>query len=463
MIEHTAKLEMNDLIAAFGLDRANIELIHVYHECNGIFINLTLNVKEHTCPLCKTPTTKIKDYRIKKIKHSVLNPTPCIINYRARRYICPVCHKSFYEDNPFTQPGSSISVATVYNVLTELKRPEATFSNIADKYFLSPSSVSLIFDNHIRISRRTLPECLCFDETYAFKSYDSDYICVLLDYTNKKIVDVLPSRKKKDLIEYFSRIPIDERKKVKYVSFDMWCTYRTVSKLMFPNCCCILDKFHVLQELSRRMQKIRVTVMNENKKTKDTLNEKQKKLRVEHKQLTPEEDERLKTASINYYLLKKFHFVLHSNDKKISDPNYEKKFNHVLERYCNLYDIYDLLIEIDPILKEAVEIKDKIHNFYKTSTHAKAKEELEEIIILCRTSQIRTINEFANTLTEWKQEIINSFIKIPSINKKMNNSLIENRNKSIKLLKHSSNGYTNWERFRKRVLYCLNDDINIKF
>lgn len=455
--------EMNDFTTAFGLDRSNLQLLHVYHESNGIFIDLTLNVKEHHCPLCQSPTTKIKDYRVKKIKHSVLNPVPCTIHYRARRYICPVCGKTFYEDNPFTYSGSSISVATVYNVLNELKRPEATFTYVAEKYNLSPSSVANIFDNHIKVSRRALPECLSFDETYAFKSVDSDYICVLLDYTNKKIVDVLPSRRKRYLMDYFFNIPLKERQQVKYVSFDMWETYRAISKIMFPCCKCIVDKFHLLQELSRRVTKIRVNVMNENKKIKDELIEKRKNLKKDHKLLPPEDEETLKIASINYYLLKKFNFVLYSNDPKISNPNIEKQFNRVLNRYCNLFDIYNLIIDIDDKLREAVEIKDQIHNFYRTSTYENAKEDLEEIIIKCRSSSIRTINEYANTLTEWKQEIINSFIKIPSINRKMNNALIENRNKTIKLLKHSSNGYTNWNRFRSRVLYCLNDDIPIKF
>ena len=72
------------------------------------------------------------------------------------------------------------------------------------------------------------------------------------------------------------------------------------------------------------------------------------------------------------------------------------------------------------------------------------------------------LQEYSKTLIEWKQEIINSFIKVPTINKKMNNALIENRNKSIKLLKHSSNGYTNWDRFMNRVLFCLNEDSTFK-
>ena len=34
--------------------------------------------------------------------------------------------------------------------------------------------------------------------------------------------------------------------------------------------------------------------------------------------------------------------------------------------------------------------------------------------------------------------------------------IVENRNKTIKLIKHASNGYLNWERFRNRILYTLN-------
>ena len=72
------------------------------------------------------------------------------------------------------------------------------------------------------------------------------------------------------------------------------------------------------------------------------------------------------------------------------------------------------------------------------------------------------MNEFAKTLTNWKKEILNSFIPI-TIGKtttKVNNALIENRNKVIKTIKRNSNGYTNWERFRNRCLYSLNDDVS---
>ena len=101
-----------------------------------------------------------------------------------------------------------------------------------------------------------------FDEVFAFQSKNSPCICVLLDYNDKKIVDILPSRRKADLIQFFTAIPLEERNKVKYVCFDMWETYRSVSKLMFPNSKGVLDKFHVVAELRRcadAVNKTRIT------------------------------------------------------------------------------------------------------------------------------------------------------------------------------------------------------------
>ena len=160
---------------------------------------------------------------------------------------------------------------------------------------------------------------------------------------------------------------------------------------------------------------------------------------------------------MKYYLLKKFHWLLFTN--KVLDPNQKKKMNNKLNRYLNYYDIYDLIINMDKRLKEAAELHDRVSRFYKKETVNTAKKELEELIIAFRTSNLKEMNAFANTLVRWKQEIINSFIVIPSLNRKMTNALIENRNKSIKLIKHSSNGYQCWERFRSRCLYCLNSDV----
>ena len=66
---------------------------------------------------------------------------------------------------------------------------------------------------------------------------------------------------------------------------------------------------------------------------------------------------------------------------------------------------------------------------------------------------------FARTLMNWEKEIINGIRVFKEISyKNINNAIIENRNKIIKNIKHASNGYKNFDRFRNRILYSLRND-----
>ena len=78
-------------------------------------------MKPHACPSCGHFTSHIKEYKIKHIKHSLLNRQQCLIHYKARRFVCDFCGRSFFENNPFSSSGRSISNLTILNVLNELK------------------------------------------------------------------------------------------------------------------------------------------------------------------------------------------------------------------------------------------------------------------------------------------------------------------------------------------------------
>ena len=94
-------------------------------------------------------------------------------------------------------------------------------------------------------------------------------------------------------------IPRIEREKVKYVSFDMLNTYRIVAKHVFPNCICIVDHFHMIQDLNKRVDKVRIRVQKKYKKIKDDL-----KKKIKNKTITVEEKLELEEASRHYYVLK---------------------------------------------------------------------------------------------------------------------------------------------------------------
>lgn len=470
-MKDNAHLMQQDFLRFFNLEDKDIRSLAIHHENDEVHLSVELNPSTQHCPSCMTPTSRIHGYHLKKIKHSILNDIPCVIDYRARRYLCPRCRKTFYEPNPFTMPDSRISMMTVYNVLKDLKNPHETFTTAARRHFISTTTAQSIFDKYVHISRRTLPRITCIDEVYAYHSSKGDYVCVLLDYDSRNIIDLLPSRKKDHLINYFSFIPRSERLKVQFVCFDMWETYRIVARQMFPNAKLIIDKFHVYQELYRRVDRIRCHVMNQYSSKLKVLKKKK-----ENNTITRQELVELNEVDVHYYVLKKFNWLLFWKDKKIKkgetsktellNPNQSKRYNHKLKGYYNYDDLLRMMTSYDPILEEAVNLKDALDYFYTHCTHHTADEKLNELIRLFSSSSIKELCEFSSTLNHWHREIVNSFITVLTVIDKNNkerhlrihNAFIESRNKAIKHLKHNSNGYLNWERFRNRVLFSLNND-----
>ena len=63
-----------------------------------------------------------------------------------------------------------------------------------------------IFDDDIKyVPRRPMPEVLCLDEIRFSKDKDQQYVCILYDFHNREIVDVIRNREPY-LREYFNEI-----------------------------------------------------------------------------------------------------------------------------------------------------------------------------------------------------------------------------------------------------------------
>lgn len=464
---NTNSFSREDLALLFNIEADSIEDIGVFHTSKAINVSIRLKRKLHNCPACNFETDRIKGYTNKKILHSILTNNPCFIHYKARRHICPNCNKTFYEHNPFSHENMKISVVTVSNVLEDLKQVGETFSSVSKRYQISASTASSIFDAHVIMSRKMLPEYLCIDECYAFSGLHGDYVCVLVDYLSQHTIDLLPSRKKPYLLKYFESIPLYERKKVKLACIDMWETYRVIVKRMLPNCKVAVDKFHVIADLARKLDMIRIKVMKDNY---SKVNLEELKRVASHN--NPIAKKKLATHYLkdkNYYLLKKFNWLLKLNFQQRQeklDINIKKRYNKKFHRYLNYSDLLNLILDIDQDLKEAYYIYLDFDLFYRSANTTNAKERLEQLIERTAYSNMKEMVDFSNTLKRWKYEIINSFTVVDTyenkngytIERKINNGIIENKNRTLKLLKNNSSGYKNWERFRNRALYVLNDD-----
>ena len=426
----------------FITDMLNVELdeldsiTSIPQSDDSIVIKLKLCKKENvSCPICHGKV-KTHGYYSRKLLHSTLVNRKCTIVYQQRRYICDPCEFTFHEDNPFTSSSNGCTYETTINVLKELKHTNSTYSSTAKRFHLSPTKVQRIFDQHVDIPRKTLPEVLSVDEHY-FPNSDQDglYIFVLMDFCTGTLIDVLPDRKKDCLISYFSNIKnktfdhktgLSELNNVKYISIDLTDNYRDIAKAYFPKAIICADSFHVLKHLTDDFRKIRTRCRRNT------------------------QDETL------VYLLTKFKYIFNFGIDLDNTPRYNKHF----KRYMNYRDIISIIFNNFPELERAYELKNQYILFNRTADYKNAKEDLSDLIRKFGESNIKEYEEFYNLLINWNQEIINSFIKVKS--KRINNSYIESRNAKIERLIMNAYGFTNFKRTRNRILYCINKDDNYR-
>ncbi|MBU5981637.1 transposase, partial [Lactobacillus helveticus] len=100
-----------------------------------------------------------------------------------------------------------------------------------------------------------LPAHLAFDE---FK--ELHFIC--LDGDNHQVVQILRTRYKKTLLKYFGRFSPQARANVRTVTMDLSFYYQDIVRACFPNVQIVIDRFHMIQMLTRSFNSLRVKVMN---------------------------------------------------------------------------------------------------------------------------------------------------------------------------------------------------------
>lgn len=409
-----------------NLKEENVECIDYVTKSGVYYYRITLVSRGKFCKNCHTYTKKIHSYKEIVIEHSILIKKQLKVIYKQRRYICPVCGKTFVEDNNFISNHKKITHATVHNVLALLKDYNQTYSSVAKALNISPTLVQNIFDEHVQIKRKPLQEIICIDEFYLGKNSKNKYACMLIGFRNGLIIDVLPSRHKTYLKSYFREIPKAERDRVRYISMDMYDPYREIAHNYLKNAVCCADYFHLMKNINDILDRVRCKVMN----------------RFAHDKKSDE-----------YYLLKNKNKLLFKNSSKVSDEvfKYNKHFK------CRYTDgaVLEKILSIDEQLKEAYELKEMfvIFNMNKGDLESLSSD-LEAIINEYKLSSIDEFNIFGKTLESWKTEVLNSFITYE--NRRINNGPIEGRNKYIKVVLELANGIKNFKRFRNRIMYIFN-------
>jgi len=382
----------------------------------------------HECPKCGQKTCKVHDYRMRRIKHGVINGYKVFLNYKRRRYVCKHCGTRFPEPNTIVTPYGKISNNTKRHLLKEAETVQS-FKAIGNRYNVSTSTAIRHIDRHINPKRLKLTETISIDEFKKTNLGYGKYALILCDPIEKKIIDVMKNRRTDWLVNYFQQIPVEERTKVKNVVMDLWAPYKSIVKHYFPNARIIADVFHFSRYIYWAFNDVRIRVMNS-----------------------------FKRDSTPYKILKKHWKIFLKSPNQLKD-NYH--YNSLIEESVNDLMIHDYAANLHPDLEEAFQLKDFFQSGIQSISYPQAEAFINEFIGHLRNAHTKEFKEIKKTFINWKQEIIASFDRHPVTKKKMTNGTVEGINNFIKVIKRVSYGYKNFNRFRARILFLYNKDYNM--
>ena len=219
-------------------------------------------------------TKKIEKHGFKKslIKIPSVSKLNSYLSLNKRRHRCHHCNKTFTCSTNIVNYGYNISNNNKYSIAFDLTK-KVSEKDISIDNNVSPNTIERVIDSYFeldnKVYKNTLPQALSFDEFKSVKSADGTMSFQVCNAKNSKIIDIVEDRKLNNLMKYFSRYSRDSRMNVKTIVIDMYTSYISLIKTMSPNASIVIDKFHLIELISRSLNKTRIKLM---KKDKDNYN-----------------------------------------------------------------------------------------------------------------------------------------------------------------------------------------------
>lgn len=378
--------------------------------------------KHCNCPHCNSTNVVKNGTKPSLIKIIPVQEYEAYIQVHRQRFKCKDCAKTFSAKSNFVSQRARISYNLKLAVAQKLK-VKISLTDIAKEYGISVSTVQRIMDVFYIVNKNeqiSLPENICIDEFKSTADADGAMSCILVNADTKKATEILENRKLNSLIEYFARYSLEERNKVKSICTDIYVPYISLADKMFPNADIILDRFHIINLISRALNQTRIKVMNSLKNS--TL---KKMLKAEWR-LFLKDSNKLCTTRYYYSRLKGMYSSLEKVEYMLKNTNGIKEE----------YDIYQLL---------QFALKNNNFNLFENTVDKGLK--MKEKISKNMSVSLKTLKKYMKYIKN-------------TINSTITNGVVEGINNKIKVLKRIAFGYRNFDNLKKRFL-IINGIINI--
>ena len=357
------------------------------------------------CPACGEMTDKVHDTRWQNIKDIPIRDKSVIIRLNKKRYRCSCGKRGISET--YESIDSYSRKTHRYDKYLAQEAVNQDYSRVARENGLSytaiQNTVNKQLDRHIqeKTSDLTGVKAISIDEFAIVKKHK--YAVVISDPINKRVIEILPSRRKDKLIEYFNSWSKEQLQQIKYFSMDMWGPYKSVAKTVFPNAEITTDKFLLVALMNKALDEIR-------KQEQNTLSQSHRK---------------------KFYMSR---MLLKKRGEDLSDKDHQRLIK---------------LFELSPALERAWELKEEFRDLLQIDSISEAKSALEKWYTRVSNAKLNPFYRVKGIIKRWQSQVLNYF------KTKITNGFAEGINNKIKLIKRIGYGVPNIQNLRRRVFHSI--------
>lgn len=319
-----------------------------------------------------------------------------VVEIYRKRYRCRGCGKTSFEPLPDIDSKRLATCRLITYI--EQRCLTETFMALAREVGVDNKTIRNIFDDLVARKKKEhpfqTPEVLGIDELKIIGNYRA----MLTNIEQLALFDMLPSRKKDGLLEYFEMLP--NKQNVTTMVMDMWQPYKMVARQMFPGKLVVVDKFHVVRMANEGLERVR------------------KRIRKGLDRST-----RLK--------MKNERFVLVKRKASLSPEEVVKT-----KKWFSLF----------PELGLAYDAKEAFYDIYEYGSRATAEDAASKWASSLPTEVGKDFRDLTTALGNWHREIFNYY------ENPVTNAYTESLNGLARVVNRMGRGYS-FEVLRARLLY----------
>ncbi|ALT80954.1 Transposase, IS204/IS1001/IS1096/IS1165 [Streptococcus macedonicus ACA-DC 198] len=405
-------MEQLNLITNFlRIKDKNITITDEYNMGTHLELHGHLDYTAPKCPKCKGQMAKYDYQKTSKIPYLETAGYPLLIRLRKRRFKCKDCGKMAVAETPLVKKNHQIPAIVNHKIAQKLIE-KLSMTTIAESLAVSTSTVIRKLKEFLfKTDLNCLPTNMSWDE-YSFKKGKMSFIAQ--DFDSLTILAILDGRTQATIRNHFLRYSRQVRNRVKVITMDMFSPYYDIAKKLFPNAKIVLDRFHIVQHLSRAMNRVRIQIMNQ-----------------------------FDRKSQEYRALKRYWKLIQQDSRKLSDKRF---YRPMFRMHLTNKEILEKLLSFSEELRQHYELYQLLlfHFQEKNSDHFFDLIEQEIAIV---NPIFQTV---LKTFLKDKDKVVNA-MDLPYSNAKL-----EATNNLIKVIKRNAFGFRNFENFKLRILIALN-------